>query len=225
MIAELRPRLYRVLLGPFQAYLWRDDAAATLIDSGPAGSGPAIAGALREIGLAPSDVERLVLTHFHDDHAGSAAEVRSWGAEVVAHAADAQFIRGDEQGPPPNLEPFERELHASASAGLLPAPAVAVDREVRDGDVLDFGGGARVISTPGHTDGSIALHLPEHRVLITGDVVAEHEGRVILGVFNLDRGQTVASFRRLAALDVDVACVGHGEPIVGDASARLRTAL
>lgn len=48
------------------------------------------------------------------------------------------------------------------------------------------------------------------------------DGDVILGVFNLDRSEAAASFRRLAALDVDVACFGHGEPVLNDASTRLR---
>ncbi|HEY2672909.1 MAG TPA: MBL fold metallo-hydrolase, partial [Rugosimonospora sp.] len=117
---------------------------------------------------------------------------------------------------------FERGLHAQVSAGLPPAPPVRVDREVDDGDVLDFGGGAQVISTPGHTDGSIAVYLPHHGVLFTGDIAAEHSGRVMLGVFNLDRAVVSRSLRRLAELDVDVACFGHGDPAVQDASARLR---
>jgi glyoxylase-like metal-dependent hydrolase (beta-lactamase superfamily II) len=221
-IDELQPRLYRLRLGRYQAYLWRDDASATLVDAGPPDAGPTIAEALETIGLARTDVKRLVLTHFHHDHTGSAAEVASWGAEVAAHAADAPIIRGEAPGPPPNFTAFERDLHARIASGLAPAPPVRVDRELHDGDVRDFGGGAHVISTPGHTDGSIALHLPEHRVVITGDVAAEHEGQVILGVFNLDRAKTAESFRRLAELDVDIACFGHGEPAVGDAAARVR---
>jgi len=189
-IVELRPRLYRLLLGKYQAYLWRDEQSVTLIDTGEVGSGPGIVDALAQIGLAGSDLDRVVLTHSHDDHAGSAAEVASWSAaQVIAHAADAPVIRGEAAERPPNLTDFEVQLHAQVAAGLPPAPPVRVDREVRDGDVLDFGGGAYVISTPGHTDGSIALHLPEHGVLITGDIAAEYEGEVILGVFNLDRAQ------------------------------------
>ncbi|MGI8878949.1 MAG: MBL fold metallo-hydrolase [Jatrophihabitans sp.] len=162
-IVELRPNLYRLLLGRYQAYLWREDESVTLIDTGEAGSGPAIDDALQQVGLVGSDLDRVVLTHFHDDHAGAAAEVASWAtAQVVAHTADAPVIRGEVEGPPPTFTEFERELHAPVAAGLAPAPPVRVDREVRDGDVLDFGGGAQVISTPGHTDGSIALHLPEH---------------------------------------------------------------
>lgn len=212
-----------MVLGRYQGYLWRDDDAVTLIDCGEAGSGPAIEDGLRRLGLARGDVARLVLTHFHDDHVGSAAEVGSWGAvEVVAHALDAPVIRGHAPGPPPNFTDFERELHAQVAAGLAPAAPVRVDREVRDGDVLDFGGGAHVIATPGHTDGSIALHLPDHGVLLTGDIAAEYQGEVILGVFNLDRPTAAASFARLSGLDVDVACFGHGEPLLGGAGARLR---
>jgi len=224
-ITELRPHLYRLMLGRYQAYLWHDGDSVTLIDTGEVASGPAIAVALKQIGLVPGDLDRLVLTHFHDDHTGSAAEVSSWGTvQVIAHTADAPVIRGDVTGPPPNFTDFERELHARVAAGLLPAPPTRVDQEVRDGDVLDFGGGAHVISTPGHTDGSIALHLPEHKILITGDITAEYQGEVILGVFNLDRTEAVASFHRLADLDVETACFGHGEPLIENASARLRQA-
>jgi len=222
-IVELRPHLYRLTLGRYQAYLWRDDDSVTLIDTGEAGSEPVIADALQQIGLAPADLDRLVLTHFHDDHVGSAAAVGSWGAvQVVAHALDAPVIRGEVPGPPPAFTDFERGLHARVAAGLPPAPPVRVDREVRDGDVLDFGGGAHVVSTPGHTDGSIALHLPEQGVLITGDIAAEFEGGVILGVFNLDRAEAAASFRRVADLDADVACFGHGNPVIGHAHAQLQ---
>lgn len=178
------------MLGRYQEYLWHDGDSATLIDTGEVASGPAIDAALRQIGLAPGDLDRPVLTYFHDDHTGSAAEVSSWGAvQVIAHAADVPVIRGEATGPPPNFTDFERELHARIAAGLLPAPPVRVDHEVRDGDVLDFAGGAQVISTPGHTDGSIALHLPAHKILITGDIVAEYQGEVIPGVFHLDRAK------------------------------------
>ncbi|WP_033324518.1 MBL fold metallo-hydrolase [Actinomadura atramentaria] len=216
---ELSEGLYRLGLGRYQAYLWRDGDRATLVDTGEVGSGALIVAALAEIGLSPDALERVVLTHFHDDHAGSAAEIAAFGVPVVAHAADAPVLRGEVPGPPPDFTPFERELHARTAAGLRPAPPVAVDVEVADGDVLDFGGGARVVSVPGHTDGSIALHLPEHGVLFTGDLIAEYEGEIIPGVFNLDAAEAARSFRKLAALRPTTACFGHGEPAIGNADA------
>jgi glyoxylase-like metal-dependent hydrolase (beta-lactamase superfamily II) len=95
-----------------------------------------------------------------------------------------------------------------------------VDREVEDGDVLDFGGGALVVHSPGHTDGSIGLHLPEHGVLFTGDCVAG-VGEVMLGVFNVDRAAAEASMRRLAALAPPTVCFGHGDPLTDGAAAAL----
>ncbi|MFI7442300.1 hypothetical protein [Nonomuraea indica] len=39
--------------------------------------------------------------------------------------------------------------------------------------------------------------------------------RAAAGVFTLDRAETLRSFRTLAEIDANVACVGHGEPIAG----------
>jgi len=225
-VEMLTGRLYRLLLGPFQAYLWRDPDSVTLIDTGPVDAGATIAAALDELGLGPADLDRVVLTHCHDDHAGAAAEIREWGdAEVIAHRADAPVIRGSVPPPPPNLSADERGPHARITARLAPAPPVAVDREVEDGDVLDFGGGAQVIATPGHTPGSIGLYLPAHGVLVTGDTVAEHLGRVLVGAFNVDGEAAAASLRRLAALPAEVAVFGHGEPVRKAAQARLQDAV
>lgn len=217
---DLPGALTRVAIPVGQCWLWRDGDDVTLVDSGPAGSEDLIAAELTRIGLDRDAVVRIVLTHFHDDHAGSAAAVRAWsGAEVVAHTAEAPVVRGDVAGPFPELLPAEHELLAQVTAGMPAAPPCPVDREVVDGDVLAFGGGAHVLHAPGHTDGSIALHLPGPRVLFTGDTVAEHGGVVLLGPFNLDRRRAAGSFRRLVALDVDLALPGHGEPIAGTALA------
>ena len=132
------------------------------------------------------------------------------------------MIRAGAAMPPPVFEDWEIPIHQRVSAGLPDvAPAVPAVDELHDGDVLDFGGGAEILAVPGHTDGSIAIHLPRHGVLFTGDTIA-NVGTVMLGVFNQDRAQTVASFKRLAALDVETACFGHGEPITSRAGSQIR---
>lgn len=70
----------------------------------------------------------------------------------------------------------------------------------------------------------MALFLPWQRVLFTGDTVAEHQGQIILGPFNIGRDCAETSFRALAELDVDVACFGHGMPVVGGAGPMMHAA-
>ena len=226
---EVVPGLHLLRLDFVNAYLWHDEDGATLVDTGLSGTGTAIRAALDELGLHRSDLRRIVLTHFHPDHSGSAAELAAWsGAAVLAGRADAAVVRGEVPGPLPVVTASEQDLYAVASADVRPAPAVPVVDAVDDGDVLDLAGGAVVLGVPGHTPGSIALHLPRHGVLLTGDTIAgsrsEDGGPVVLGPFNTDRTAAWASLQRLAALDVDVACFGHGRPVTTSASAVLRRA-
>ncbi|WP_274567601.1 MBL fold metallo-hydrolase [Streptomyces spiramyceticus] len=218
-----RLHMFRFPIG--QAYLWREsggpDAELTLIDAGNKDAAPDIEAAIRSLGLRPQNIRRIVLTHCHRDHVGATQELADrFGAEIVAHRLDAPVIRGDRPVPEPVLLDWERPLYAHGLT-VPPAPPTRVDREAEDGDLLDFGGGARVVHAPGHTDGSIAVHLPEYGVLFTGDCVAG-VGQVMLGVFNTDRERALASFRRLAALAPATVCFGHGDPLTVDAAAVLR---
>lgn len=103
------------------------------------------------------------------------------------------------------------------------APPTRVDREVEDGEELGFGDGAVAIHTPGHTPGSMAVHLPRHGVLFTGDTVAS-VGDVTFGVFHVDRAVAMESMRALAKLSPSVLCCGHGAPVTEDTAARLAAA-
>lgn len=220
---QILPYLHMLRFEVGQAYLWADPGELTLIDCGTAGAAPGIATAINRLGYERRDLRRLVLTHFHDDHIGNAAELASWGGvEVMAHRADAPVIRGQAPAQAPNLQQWEIPLYESTVPKVPPAPPARVDRELEDGDTIGFGGGASVVSVPGHTHGSIAVHLPVHRLLFTGDAVAGQEGRVVLGLFNADRDRALLSMRRLAEFDTDTACFGHGDPVVGGASEQLR---
>jgi len=227
-VIELVPRLHYIRLPAGHVYLWQDPDGLSLIDAGLPGSARLIADAIRQCGYQPADLRRLVLTHFHADHIGAAADIAGWGeVEVLAHHGDAPFIRAGAAGPAPDLAGWERPIYDQVMSQLPAEPVTPprIDREIEDGDELGFGDGAVAVAVPGHTPGSIALYLPRHQVLFTGDAAARRpDGTVICGVFNVDRAQAAASLRRLAGLDATVACFGHGEPLIRAAAAELRTA-
>ncbi|MUL84247.1 MULTISPECIES: MBL fold metallo-hydrolase [unclassified Mycolicibacterium] len=228
-LLQMADSLYRLRIPGDQAhllnsYLWTEPDGVTLIDTGWPDSVELIADALTDLGLRRIHVKRIVLTHFHEDHCGAAAEIAGWSdVEVIAGAGDADFVRGEQLGPLPVLTESERTLRPDFDASPH-GPACRVDRVVGDGDELDFAGGARVIGVPGHTPGSIALHLPAADAVLTGDVVAEFNGQVIFGVFNTDRSELATSIQRLADTGAQIAGFGHGEAILTGAATRIAAA-
>lgn len=118
LLSELAPRLYRLQIPGGAAHLlnactWLDDDGVTLVDTGWPGSGSLISRALTSLGRTESDVARVVLTHFHDDHAGAAAEIAAWGdVEIIAGAPDAPFVVGEKLGTVAQLRDAERTIHS-----------------------------------------------------------------------------------------------------------------
>lgn len=228
-LLKVAPDLYRLRIPGEDAhllnsYLWVGSKSVALFDTGWVHSTPLIEGALHALGRSRADVRHVVLSHFHEDHAGAAAEIATWpNAVIVAGALEAPVVRGQEAGSLPRLTGPERTIHAEPSEPPR-APVCRVDITVGDGDTLPIAGEARVLHTPGHTPGSIALHLPQLDVVLTGDTVAEFNGAVVLGVFNVDRAQTRQSALDIAATGAQIAGFGHGEAALEDASARIKDA-
>jgi glyoxylase-like metal-dependent hydrolase (beta-lactamase superfamily II) len=212
-------------------YLLTGDGGLTMVDSGMTGDVERIAAQLRQAGYTLSQLQTLVLTHAHGDHVGGAAKiVRRSGAEVVAHKDEVPYIEQSKPLPGSNL--VQQALNWLSNRLLFRLAPCRVDRGVEEGDVLDALGGLRVIHIPGHTPGTIGLHQPERGILFCGDALfnahpmtGEDGLRLPIRAFTVDDAQARASVRKLAALDVEVLCCGHGQPIVGGAGERIRALL
>ena len=196
----------------------------TLVDTGLADNADAILGYIEGLGRSAADVTRIVITHYHLDHVGGAAAVKQRTSSLLlAHPADAPFISGEQSPPPPHSATL-RILFRLAAPILPRAKPVPVDVTLQDGDRLDILGGATVIHVPGHTPGSIALHFPSERLLICGDTIRHRGNRLEPPpkLFATDTEQAIASIRRMAELEFDLLCPGHGAPFAGGADKQLR---
>lgn len=118
-----------------------------LIDGATETGGPLIAANIARLGYDIADVELLLLTHEHHDHAGGLAYLqRASGAHLLASPAAAPVLVS---GLPGEDDP---------QAGLLaPMPRVAVAATLADGETVRLGALAvTAIATPGHTPGAMS---------------------------------------------------------------------
>jgi glyoxylase-like metal-dependent hydrolase (beta-lactamase superfamily II) len=100
-----------------------------------------------------------------------------------------------------------------------------VEHEVSDGEVLPFAGGIRAVHVPGHCAGQLAFLWPRHGgVLFVADAAANVAGLLGLSPGHEDLEEGKRSAKKLAGLDFEAACFGHGRAIRSGASARFRKA-
>jgi glyoxylase-like metal-dependent hydrolase (beta-lactamase superfamily II) len=218
------PSLYRLRLGLVNAFLIEDENELILIDAGYPGYTQKILRAVRQAGGGDTNLRHIFVTHCHWDHSGSLAEVqRATGARVYMHEADAAKTRAGETRRPWQATPgwFNGLLFQvfvkNAREHVKPCE---VQVEVRDGETVPLAGGLQVIHTPGHCAGQIALLWRRHGgVLFVGDA-ASNIPNLRLSIVHEDLAQARASLRKLAALEFQHACFGHGRPILGRAQQR-----
>lgn len=223
---ELRPGLHRIGDDHVAVHLIVTDSGITLIDAGLSGHYADLRRELAALGRPLEDIAGIVLTHGDSDHIGFAERLRAeLGIPVHVGAADAGRARGDKAPPTPR---DRRRLGAvlgffayAIRKGGLRMPALAEVAPVEAGDVLELPGSPVVIGMPGHSPGSIAVHVPAVRAVFVGDALTTRN--VLTGEtgpqpapFTDDQSAASASLENLRGLDVDWVIPGHGPAWHGD---------
>ena len=119
-----------------------------LINTGLPDSTPLIRASVEKLGFKLQDVKILLTMQAHLDHVGALAEIQKLsGARVMITEGDAASVEDGGASDP-------------AWGASVRFPAVKVDRRLRHGDTVELGGTRlRVISTPGHSRGSVSYEL------------------------------------------------------------------
>lgn len=144
-------------------------------------------------------VEQIIVTHAHIDHVGGAAQLkRATGAPIYMNQNDL---------------PLLKMMDMQAGWLGVPVPEISTpDIDASDLLALTIAGGpAQVLHTPGHTEGSICLHMPKPRLVLAGDTLfAGSIGRTDLPGGDLRKILRSLKERVLALPDETRVVPGHG---------------
>ena len=227
-LTQIAERVHRLNNVYTNWYLLEQGGRLTVLDAGLPGDWREFSSALSSLGHTPDDIDAVLITHHHRDHAGNAERLRSSGARVFSHPADAPYLRGEEHLSDRGVVRYLWRpwyafyLLSYVAKGITRTPPVAQLDELEDGEVLDVPGSPRVIHSPGHTAGSCALLLEELSLLFTGDALVTLDvargprGRqgpqVVRGPHTANADLALESLDVLAATNAETVLPGHGEP-------------
>lgn len=142
-----------------------------LLDPGPSSCLPALESALAEGGRSLGEVQVILLTHIHLDHAGATGTIvgRVPGVRVYVHERGARHL----------IDP-EKLLHSATQLygdrmdslwGAVEAVPAAAVTPLAGGELLDVvGRSLEVAYTPGHAQHHVAFFDTASRVAFVGDV-------------------------------------------------------
>jgi glyoxylase-like metal-dependent hydrolase (beta-lactamase superfamily II) len=154
------------------AYLLVERGRGAIIDSGTTHSVPRFLEAIEAADLRPGDIDWVILTHVHLDHAGGAGELMKHlpQAMLAVHPRGARHM----------IDPSALIAGATGVYGedavrrdygtIVPVPKDRVI-EASDGFVIDLQGRALLcLDTPGHAKHHIAIHDDQSSAFFTGDI-------------------------------------------------------
>ena len=161
------------LIGAHDRYL--------LVDGGGPNSAGPFFKKLRRLNIEPAQIRLLVITHVHFDHAGGVNDIKAkCGCQVAVHRTEAPLLAGARVVIPPGTNIVTRMLcrladrHPGLIERLYGFKAVEPDILVSgDMDLCDFGFEGGIITTPGHTPGSLSV-LTQHGEAFVGDLAVNY---------------------------------------------------
>ncbi|UUZ93652.1 MBL fold metallo-hydrolase [Paenibacillus sp. P25] len=179
------------------AVLW-DENEVILVDAGLPGQSRLIQETLAKEGFPFDKLTKIIITHQDRDHIGSLHDLAAASGGRIKVLAN-ELTKPILQGEAPNRR------------GIT-YPPTPVDMVLRDGDVLPYCGGIRVIFTPGHTPDHMSLYHEPSKTVIAGDALTSQNGKLMPPDpgFTADMDTALKSLSKLQSLNIEAVITYHG---------------
>ena len=199
------------------SYLIHSQNGAIIVDTGMPRNEARILDYAKGLGVEPSSISTIILTHPDPDHAGSVAKLKELtNAKVAIHEADAPRLSGEKK-----LKEVKGALGLvfKVMGVFMKFNPVTPDVLLKDSDKID---GVTIIHTPGHTEGSVSVYIPGEALLVGDALRTTKSGSLRLPRMTLDKERAKESIRKISELTYTCLLPGHGPPIKHDASTKVK---
>ena len=205
------------------SYLYiSDNSEISIIDAGMPGNAFKILNQISEKGISLEKIKYIILTHSDIDHIGSVADLKNaTGALVAIHEIEVPYLLGEKKKKLKGMIGGLIGLIFGILFKFMKPQNIVPDITLKEGDFI---GGLKVISCPGHTEGSISLYNAE-TVLFSGDAIITDKHSNIKGFNNIatsDKLEAAKTINKIKYLKFEVLLPGHGSPVLKNASDKLR---
>jgi glyoxylase-like metal-dependent hydrolase (beta-lactamase superfamily II) len=155
---------------------------------------------MEEDGLSPEKIDLILITHSHPDHMEGVEVFRDKTVRIAMGKEEERYL----------LESGKMLFDMMG----MPVPNIRIDFYLKEGELRLGNQAFRIYQSPGHSPGSLTIHWPARKILLTGDVV------FLGGIGRTDflEGNSkllMESIERLSRLDTELLLPGHGDLVMG----------
>ena len=201
-----------------------------LIDCGTSGSLPFLEKEAQKNNFELSKLTKIIITHHDHDHMGALYEIKEKypHIQIISSLLEKPYIEGVKKSL--RLEQAEKiyptlseeeKVNAEYFHNMLKSiKHIPVDITLDENDELEWCGGIKIISNPGH----ISIYSKKFRTLITGDaMVAENENLFLSNPqYTLDIEEAIKSIKKILEYDIQQIICYHGDIVKGDITSILK---
>jgi glyoxylase-like metal-dependent hydrolase (beta-lactamase superfamily II) len=213
---EIIPGIHKIDGIPgVNCYLIQISRGFILVDTGTPGLASRTLDYVKRLNKNPADIKYIILSHADIDHIGCIKKLKErTGAQVAIHPADLPILEGRQKFK--TINNFLGPL-VSWSMSLWRYQPCKADILLKDGLEIE---GWRIVTSPGHTLGSICLFKPGQTILVGDALRTSFRGvpRAISRRICVDLDLRRRSMQKIAGLEYEVLLPGHGAPILRQAS-------